>query len=103
MTTVRELIDELQKRGPIDFAEIGRIEGPVPSTSLVGLALEKISGEEGWNGHQYHCNVVRRCGCHPEAGTPEEQILAYERARQLLVAGPNNRAELDTMLEQNGL
>lgn len=30
-------------------------------------------------------------------------MLAYEKARQLLVAGPKNRAELDAMLDQNAL
>jgi len=30
-------------------------------------------------------------------------MLAYKRARQLLVAGPEKRSELDAMLEQNAL
>jgi hypothetical protein len=30
-------------------------------------------------------------------------MLAHEKARQLLIAGPRNRADLDAMLEQNAL
>lgn len=103
METVQEIIAELRKRGPIDAAEFYRMEGPTPTTSLVRAALEMISGEDGWDGHRYYCNVVKRCGCHPEEGASEALMLAYEKARQLLIAGPKNRAELDAMLDQNAL
>lgn len=103
MKSVQEIIAELQRRGPIDAAEFSRMSGPVPTVSLVRAALERISGEEGWGGYRYYCDVVERCGCHPEEGASEASMLAYEKARQLLVAGPKNRADLDAMLEQNAL
>lgn len=103
MKNVQDIIAELQKLGPIDTAEFYRIEGPALSASLVRTALEKISGEEGWNGYRYYCDVVQRCGCHPETGASEALMFAYERARQLLVSGPKNRTELDSILEQKML
>jgi len=103
MENVQEIIAELQRRGPIDATEFYRAEGPTPSPSLVREALVKISGEEGIGGYRYFCHVVKRCGCHPEEGASEALMLAHEKARQLLVARPKNRADLDAMLEQNAL
>lgn len=99
METVQEIIAELRKRGPIDAAEFYRMSGSALSVTLVRTAFTKISGEEGWDGYRYYCSVVERCGCHPEEGASEALMIAHERARQLLIAGPKNRAELDAMLE----
>ena len=103
MKSVQEIIAELQRRGPIDAVEFTRMSGPVPTATLVRAVLERISGEEGWDGYRYYCDVIERCGCHPEEGASEALRLAYEKARQLLVAGPKNRADLDAVLEQNAL
>lgn len=103
MNDIQEIIAELQKRGPIDESEFYRAEGPTPSPSLVRSALVKISGEEGISGYRYFCHVVERCGCHPEKGASEALMLAHEKARQLLAAGPKNRAELDEILTKQGL
>lgn len=103
MENLQDIIAELQKRGPIDTVEFYRMEGPALSASLVRTALEKISGEDGWDGYRYYYDVLKRCGCPPDTGASEALILAYERARRLLVSGPQNRAELDALLEQNAL
>lgn len=103
MKDVQEIIAELQERGPIDEAEFYRMEGPTPSPSLVRSALEKISGDEGLGGYRYYCGVLERCGRHPEEGASKAMMLATERARQMLVVGPKNRAEMDDILEKHGV
>ncbi|MFC6199109.1 hypothetical protein [Ponticaulis profundi] len=103
MKSLQEITAELRKRSPIDAAEFSRMSGPVLSVSLIRLALESISGKEGWDGYRYYCDVIERCGCHPEEGASESLMLAYEKARQLVVAEPKNRVELDAMLEQEAL
>lgn len=103
MKDVHEIIAELQKRGPIDETEFHRMEGPTPSPSLVRSALEKISDDEGLGGYRYYCGVLERCGCHPEEGASEALVQATERARQMLILGPKNRAEMDDILEKHGV
>lgn len=95
---VTSLIEELRRRGPIDEAEALRMEGPTPSQALVRSALELLSERPGWDGYSYYCDVLSRCGCHPEAGHSTRMVEAFERARQVLIRGPESRAEVEAIL-----
>jgi hypothetical protein len=98
-----EIFVELRVWGAIEADEFYQVNGKRPKSTLVREALELISGNDGFEGYGYYCEVLERCGFHPEAEGEEDAVVdAYERARRLLIIGPLTRLQLDAMLDRAG-
>lgn len=103
MDRLQEIVEELRARGTMRESDFKQSEGPWLKSLLIKEALQIISGEDGMLAYRYFCNVLLRCGCHPEDSHDEQRTVAFERARQLLIQGPVNRVTMEKLLTAAGL
>lgn len=100
MQTLEQIISTLKQQGPVAEDQFYEAKGSATLDQLMRAAFSHLSGQ---NGYAYYCQVLERCGSHPEETMSAAKVVAYERARQLLIQGPKNRAAMDTLLDQRGL
>tara|TARA_R100000655_G_scaffold101623_1_gene146953 strand:- start:3710 stop:4012 length:303 start_codon:yes stop_codon:yes gene_type:complete len=100
MQTLEQIISTLRQQGPVAEKQFYAAEGAATPDQLMRAAFSHLSNEDGYS---YYCEVLDRCGSHPEESISASKIVAYEQARQLLIQGPKSRTQMEILLKQAGL